>query len=105
MHDMIGFRCSSTHAPARRRDRSFSPRNVWRPDRRIHEDLGERLARMPHAEAAKVRFRVTQGEVTLLGDDLDPGLSRLAEHTALSTCGVQLVHNEIRVAGTPQQIH
>jgi osmotically-inducible protein OsmY len=103
MHDMIGYR-SSTSAPVRRRDRSYSPRNVWRPDRRIQEDLGERLARMPHADAGKVRFRVTQGEVTLLGEGLDSGLARLAEHTAQSTCGVQLVHNEIRVAA-PAQVH
>jgi osmotically-inducible protein OsmY len=66
-------------------------------DKRIQDDVSERIAAELPAEAAQIQVDVTHGEVTLAGTVETSETRRRAEDVAGSTTGVGYVLNNLRV--------
>jgi hypothetical protein len=73
------------------------PRNYRRTDEHIHEDVCERLTDDPQVDAFDIEVRVTDGEVTLVGNVTSRRQKRRAEDVAALATGVKDVINELRV--------
>lgn len=65
-------------------------------DRRIQEDVSERLTRHGFLDAHEMEVTVSDGEVTLYGFVPDHQMERLAEDLAASVHGVSRVVNKLR---------
>ncbi len=68
-----------------------------RPDERIQDDVSERLAAEPDADAAQIQVNVTDGEVTLAGTVDSAEARARAGDIAESVAGVVSVLNNLRV--------
>lgn len=91
---------ASPYSPAdiKRTDHSGKgPKGYRRSDRRIEEEINERLTFHPYIDASDVQVSVDHGEVTLSGTAPDKRSKRLAEDTAYMGRGVQEVHNRIKI--------
>ncbi len=73
------------------------PKGYRRSDKRIEEDINERLTAHPGVDATDMEVRVVYGEVTISGRAYDKRSKRLAEDIAYLERGVQQVHNRIRI--------
>jgi hypothetical protein len=86
--------------------RGYGPRGYVRSDRRIEEDVHERLTEHPDLDASEIGVRVEKGEVTLDGTVDSRGARRLAEDIVDQVSGVSYIQNNLRVrrqeAGGPR---
>lgn len=85
---------------SRRRDpfTKRGPRGYRRSDKRIHEDVGEYLARHGRIDAGRIQVSVDDGEVTLAGIVGTHEEKRLAENVAEACPGVKEIRNKLRVS-------
>jgi osmotically-inducible protein OsmY len=106
----MGDRARTTRSSAHRRRTSRSlPRRAGiagavtkdsaPSDRRIHEDVCERLTEDRFIDASNIHVAVKEGEVALPGAVSSRGLKRRAEDFAEMACGVAHVRNDLRVEG------
>lgn len=77
--------------------RGHGPRGYVRSDRRIHEDIADRLSDDPRIDATDVEVQVFEGEVTLSGTVDRRADRRLAEDLADAVSGVRHIANNLRV--------
>lgn len=82
--------------------RGIGPKNYARSDRRIHEDVCDRLTDDPHIDASEIEVSVNNGEVTLAGHVQHRDDKRRAEDIADAVAGVRHVQNNLRVGGPNQ---
>jgi hyperosmotically inducible protein len=73
------------------------PTNVQRQDRRIYEDVCERLKEDDRIDASDIEVNVAGGEVTLSGKVRSRNSKRRATFVIEDVLGVKDVHNSIRV--------
>lgn len=78
----------------------IGPRGYQRPDRRIYEDICDRLSYHGQIDASDIEVDVQQGEVTLKGTVEDRRAKRMAEDIADTVSGIRDIHNELRVRNT-----
>ena len=76
------------------------PSNYSRSDKRIQEDLGERLTDNDQLDASDIEMLVANGEVTLNGTVDSRDAKRRAKDLAENCSGVKHVQNNIR-SGRP----
>jgi hypothetical protein len=84
--------------PRRRYDdthRGMGPRGYVRSDRRIYEDICDRLTENPFIDASEMEVAVTGSEVRLSGRVGDMIALRQAEAIAQEVAGVSRVRNEL----------
>jgi hypothetical protein len=74
------------------------PKDYSRSDRRIEEEINERLTAHPDIDPTEVTVRVANGEVTLEGEVEDRRSRRLAEDIAYESFGVRDVQNRLRLS-------
>lgn len=79
------------------------PRGWQRSDKRIREDICERMSQHGQLDASDIEVRVNNCEVTLEGNVPDRHAKRLAEELTESGSGVRDVHNQIRVGAQEGQ--
>ncbi len=79
------------------------PRGYQRPDKRIEEDVCERLMQHGHVDASQVEVSVDGGVVTLTGSVPTRHMKRMAGRVADSVPGVIDVDNELRITGPGPQ--
>jgi hypothetical protein len=94
-----GFDQSQAMWDSRRPERNFAgrgPKNYTRSDERILEQVCERLTDNERIDASEIEVRVSNGEVTLLGEVDDRQTKRMAEDVAHGVRGVRDVHNQLR---------
>lgn len=77
--------------------RGYGPRGYVRPDRRIEEDINDRLTDHPDLDASDISVSVQKGEVTLDGTVDSRWARRLAEDIADQVSGVSYIQNNLRV--------
>lgn len=77
------------------------PRSYRRSDKRIFDDVCERLSRHGHIDASEIEVKVENGEVTLDGHVPDRVTKRLAEYVSETVAGVHDVHNQLRIQTIP----
>lgn len=94
----IGF-ASGTRS-ARTGNHGKGPRGYQRSDKRILEDINDRLYLDPYIDASDIEVQVDQCNVTLGGTVDDRNAKRRAEDIADSIPGVKNVENRIRVTKT-----
>ena len=83
----------------RRPERNFAgrgPRNYSPSDERILEEVCDRLTDDDRIDASEIEVRVSNGEVTLLGEVEDRHTKRMAEDVADGVRGVRDVHNQLK---------
>ena len=80
------------------------PRNYQRDDKRIFEDICDRLMQHSEIDASEIDVVVTGGEVTLSGKVDSLYTKRAVEDTALAVIGVQDVHNELKISRQGREI-
>ncbi|UHQ20538.1 BON domain-containing protein [Lysobacter sp. KIS68-7] len=80
------------------------PKDRWRADWRIEEDLHERLTGADTIDASAVIVAVTEGHVTLNGWVPERSMKHDAEEIAHRVAGVSEVDNRIRVGGDPREL-
>lgn len=73
------------------------PKGYRRSDDRINEDVCERLTQHPDIDATEIEIRVSNGEVTLIGNVDSRLAKRLAEDVVEDISGVREIHNQMRV--------
>jgi hypothetical protein len=73
------------------------PKSYQRSDRRIEEEIHERLTRHPDIDASDIEVHVEAGTVTLSGDLDARDAKWLAEDVVEAVAGVHEVRNRIRV--------
>jgi hypothetical protein len=73
------------------------PKSYQRPDRRIEEEIHDRLTRHPDIDASDIEVRVEAGTVTLSGELDQRDAKWLAEEVVEAIGGVREVRNRIRV--------
>ncbi len=73
------------------------PNGFLRSDRRIRQDVVQRLALDKSLDAKNIVVDVKRGEVLLRGSVQDRQAKSLAEELAFSVPGVTCVHNELRI--------
>ncbi|HKN77864.1 MAG TPA: BON domain-containing protein [Lysobacter sp.] len=78
------------------------PKDRWRADWRIEEDMHERLTGADTIDASAVIVAVTEGHVTLSGWVPERSMKHDAEEIAHRVAGVLEVDNHIRVGGDPR---
>ena len=83
--------------------RGRGPKGYTRPDRRIHEDISDRLSDDPGLDASEVEVEVLDGEVTLKGSVGSRADRRRAEDIVEGVSGVRHVANALRVQGGQDQ--
>ena len=83
--------------PARADHWGRGPRRYRRADRRILEDVSDRLTDDPDVDASDIEVSVTDGEVTFEGTVGDRAQRRRAEDIAERVLGVTHVQNNLRV--------
>jgi hypothetical protein len=83
--------------------RGYGPRGYVRSDRRIEEDINDRLTEHPDIDASEIGVRVEKGEVTLDGTVDRRGARRLAEDIVDQVSGVTYIQNNLRVRGQERQ--
>jgi len=83
--------------PRARRNRNRGPSNFQRQDRRIYEDVCERLTDDDRIDASEIQVNVANGEVTLTGNVRSRQAKRRATFIIEDIFGVRDVHNNIRV--------
>lgn len=81
--------------------RGRGPKNYRRSDKRIHEDVSDRLTDDRHVDASDIEVSVSDREVTLSGEVDSRQAKRHAEDCADSVAGVEHVQNDLRVKKTP----
>ncbi|MEK0083193.1 BON domain-containing protein [Benzoatithermus flavus] len=77
--------------------RGRGPRSYRRSDRRILEDVSDRLTDDPFVDASEIEVTAENGEVTLKGFVDDRGTRRRAEDLALEVPGIVHVQNNLRL--------
>jgi hypothetical protein len=77
--------------------RGYGPRGYVRSDRRIEEDVNDRLTDHPDLDASEIGVSVRNGEVTLDGTVDGRRARRLAEDIADQVSGVSYIQNNLRV--------
>ncbi len=80
----------------RRRSRN-GPSNVERQDKRVYEDVCQRLADDDRIDASEIEVSVANGEVSLSGKVRSRTAKRRAAFVIEDILGVKDVHNAIRV--------
>ena len=75
----------------------IGPQDYQRSDDRIYEDVCDFLAHNGDLDAAGIRVKVTEREVTLDGNVPTRGMKRLADEIAESVKGVLDVHNRLTI--------
>jgi hypothetical protein len=80
--------------------RGKGPRNYRRADRRIEEDVSERLMADHWVDATDIRVTVADGEVTLNGTVDSRNAKHRAEEMTETISGVRHVQNNLRVSLT-----
>ena len=81
-------------------DTSFAgvgPRNYQRSDRRIEEEVNERLTCHAAIDATNLEVHVQDGDVTLLGAVRSRPEKHLAEDITIGVSGVKQVNNQIQI--------
>src|SRR5438045_8985483 len=73
------------------------PKSYRRDDRRIYEEVCERLCDHPDLDASEIEVQVSEGEVTLTGTVDGRHSKWMAEDTAASVTGARDVGNGLRV--------
>ena len=73
------------------------PRNYWRADERIQEDVCDRLTQAGQLDASDIEVQVSRGEVTLGGQVDSQQSKHMAEDIAKGVPGVRDMHNQINV--------
>jgi hypothetical protein len=81
----------------------YGPQGYQRSDKRICEDVCERLTYHGQLDPSEVEVEVDNGEVTLKGRVSDRRSKRIAEDVAATVSGVVDVHNQIRVDDSLRQ--
>lgn len=77
--------------------RGRGPRGYRRDEKRVYEDVCDRLLADRHVDAYDIEVRLENGEVTLSGTVRDRGMRRRAEEIVEAVGGVTHVHNRLRV--------
>jgi hypothetical protein len=99
----IGFRPEERES--RREDfRGKGPRAYKRPDKRVLEDINDRLYLDPYIDASDIEVDVEKGDVILKGTVKNRDVKRRAEDIAETVMGVKNVENRLRVANTNERI-
>jgi osmotically-inducible protein OsmY len=83
-------------APFEGGHRGQGPKNYWRSDQRIWEEVGEELTESDAVDARELEVHVDHAEVTLDGVVPTQLMKELAEQTAASVAGVRCVSNRLR---------
>ncbi|MDP2333493.1 MAG: BON domain-containing protein [Reyranella sp.] len=78
--------------------RGVGPKNYTRSDRRIHEDVCDRLTEDPYIDARDIEVQVKDGEITLAGTVDSRRTRRRTEDLAEQVLGATHVQNDLRVA-------
>ena len=73
------------------------PRGYQRNDKRVEEDICERLTQHGQIDAEDIQVKVKNGEVTLTGTVDSRQSKRMAEDALDSISGIKDVHNQLRV--------
>ena len=81
--------------------RGRGPKDYQRSDKRILEEISDRMTDDDHLDATELTIQVKQGEVTLSGTVTSRDQKRRAEDLAESISGVRDVTNNIRIAREP----
>jgi hypothetical protein len=74
-------------------------KNYQRDDRRVYEDVCDRLTEDPRIDAREIEVRVENGEVSLDGSVRTRFEKREAENVSERVRGVKDVHNRLRIGG------
>ncbi|MBM0103273.1 BON domain-containing protein [Steroidobacter sp. S1-65] len=85
--------------------RGRGPRGYQRADRRIQEDICDRLTDDDRIDASDIDVKVENGEVTLSGTLRSRNAKRWAIQIAEQTSGVKDVHTSIRVSDPQTRAH
>lgn len=94
-------RLGPERAPSGKPDHSGKgPRAYQRSDKRILEDVSDRLYLDPYIDASDIEVQVDKCDVVLTGTVEDRNAKRRAEDIAESTPGVKNVENRLRIAKT-----
>lgn len=75
------------------------PRAFRREDRRIHDEIADRLTEHPAIDPSEVKLAVKDGEVTLAGTVDSKRTRRAVEQLCWDVRGVSQVQNNLRVGG------
>jgi hypothetical protein len=77
--------------------RGYGPKGYMRSDRRIEEDMNDRLTEDSQVDASEIEASVQDGEVTLSGTVDSKAARRRAEDIADEVSGVSYIQNNLRV--------
>ncbi len=75
------------------------PRDYFRSDERIREEVCERLAQHGWIDASNIEVTVSNGEVSLTGSVTTLQEKQMAEDALATTLGVKEVNNQLHVIG------
>jgi hypothetical protein len=74
------------------------PRSYKRSDKRVLEDVNDRLYLDPYIDASDIEVDIADGDVTLKGTVKDRGAKKRAEDIAENIPGVKNIENRLRIA-------
>lgn len=80
--------------------RGKGPKGYTRSDRRIEEDVNDRLTEDHHIDASDIEVRIQDGAVVLTGQVMNRFAKRHAAELAETVSGVKNVENRLRVQGS-----
>jgi osmotically-inducible protein OsmY len=73
------------------------PKNYWRRDERIAEEIAERLARAIRIDSREISIDVRDGRVTLAGTVPERWMRYALENVTATVWGVGDIENRVRV--------
>lgn len=91
------FREPAPRRDARPSQRGRGPRDAFRPDDRIYDELNQRLADDPEIDAHEILVAVEDATVILTGEVPSRRMKYLAEEVASRVRGVREIHNHLTV--------
>lgn len=91
-------------AEQRQQNRGKGPKGYRRSDKRIKEDVNDRLSDDYYVDASEIEVQAAQGLVTLTGTVRSRDEKRRAEALAESVSGVTDVENRLRVRDEPYEV-